>query len=265
MNYTVPIKFWLFSVRQLLICVGVYSLWNYFLPGIASNLTLFIEANGFIEAGLTNLDKGKSLILLEFPFLIVLSALLASIIAYHPLVRLKMETMVEIEAPKSHILYAIAGTIIGVLVTTFGPEVGFIIFGLGGLFRFRTDVGPSKETGRILLSTLIGLICGLGMPEVGFVTTIMVFFIVYSLERHITYRLYIRGLDGKPLEDLALKYREALKLKHCIIFSERKNPLKSQIEFVFQTRDLMVRSELEEFFQTVIPVDEQGMIDLETN
>src|SRR5262245_37196458 len=72
---------------------------------------------------------------------LLLAVGLGAAIAYHPLTRRKATTMEELEQPKTFIMYAMVGAVIGLIVPIY-PVMGAVLFGIGGLLRFRTDVGP---------------------------------------------------------------------------------------------------------------------------
>ena len=79
--------------------------------------------------------------------------------------RAPIDTREEAELPKVLIMYALVGAVVGEIVLEYGMVVGFVIFGLGGLMRFRTDAASTRDTGRLIMVTLIGLIAGLNLPH----------------------------------------------------------------------------------------------------
>ncbi|HJR89217.1 MAG TPA: hypothetical protein VJ782_03550, partial [Aeromicrobium sp.] len=80
---------------------------------------------------------------------LVLATLLAMIIAFHPTTRRTVDTIEEAELPKVAIMYALVGALVGVAVLQFGMVIGFVVFGLGGLMRFRTETASTRDTGRL--------------------------------------------------------------------------------------------------------------------
>ena len=76
---------------------------------------------------------------LDFAFLgntlltLILATVLGAIVAYHPKHIATADNLEELEAPKVYILYAVIGSIIGILVVGYGLVVGFVLFGIGGL------------------------------------------------------------------------------------------------------------------------------------
>ncbi len=131
----------------------------------------------------------------DFGFLVnalltlTLSAMLGATIAYHPKHRQTADTLEEIEATKVYITYAVIGALIGIMVVKYGLVVGFVLFGIGGLFRFRTVLRSASLTGRVIFVTLIGLSCGLDLPHVAALATAFGFVLIYVLHARITYRI----------------------------------------------------------------------------
>lgn len=93
--------------------------------------------DGFVENYMGLEQLGGYLISL------LVAIILATIIAFHPQTFGRKEDINEIEAPKTLIFYGIIGSLVGATVADYGPELGFIFFGLGGLMRFRTNAGTS--------------------------------------------------------------------------------------------------------------------------
>src|SRR5262245_34159804 len=82
--------------------------------------------------------------MLDMAVVLVLAVLLGAAIAYHPLSRSKASSIAELEQPKTFIMYALVGALIGLIVPHY-PVMGMVIFGIGGLLRFRTEIGPAKD------------------------------------------------------------------------------------------------------------------------
>jgi hypothetical protein len=100
-----------------------------------------------------------------------LAAILGAIIAYHPRYRKTTDILEEIEVPKVYIMYAVIGSIIGILVVKYGLIAGFVLFGIGGLMRFRAVLQSASVTDQEIFVTLIGLACGLDLPHVAVLAT----------------------------------------------------------------------------------------------
>ncbi|MCC0178249.1 MgtC/SapB family protein [Waterburya agarophytonicola K14] len=187
--------------------------------------------------------------------------ILAAIIAFHPQTYGKKEDINEIEAPKTLIFYAIIGSLVGATVADYGPELGFIFFGLGGLMRFRTNTGTSIQTGRLILVALIGLCCGLKMLYIAVISTLVAWILIYFLERRTLYQIEIKGFKNKLFLESVSAYRRLLKKQKCNIIIEKKNLDKSKVSFIFSSPPHLRRESLENSFNQQIPEENRGSVD----
>lgn len=208
---------------------------------------------------------------LEFAFLantlltLMLAAVLGAIIAYHPKHVAAADTLEELEAPKVYILYAVIGAIIGILVVKYGLVVGFVLFGIGGLIRFRTVLRSANLTGRVIFVTLIGLTCGLDLPHVAVLATAFAFVLVFILEARVTYRVDVHAIDKEYVTAAAAAYRELLGQHGCHILSERKNPIKQRITFLISGPSGVRRDELEALIDNNMDGPLKGAVDWQTD
>jgi hypothetical protein len=208
---------------------------------------------------------------LDFAFLIdtlatlTIAAVLGAVIAYHPKHIEAADSLEEIEAPKVYILYAVIGAISGILVVAYGLVVGFVLFGIGGLIRFRTLLRSANLTGRVIFVTLIGLTCGLNYPHVAVLATAFAFVLVYILEARSIYRIDVRALPAERITDSAKAYRAALEQHGCRVYAERKNPLKEHLTFIFSGPRGVRRTELEALIEASVEAPLKGAVDWETD
>jgi len=205
----------------------------------------------------------------DFGFLVnalltlTLSAMLGATIAYHPKHGQTADTLEEIEAPKVYITYAVIGALIGIMVVKYGLVVGFVLFGIGGLFRFRTVLRSASMTGRVIFVTLIGLSCGLDLPHVAALATAFGFVLIYVLHARITYRIDVRALPSGRVAEAAAAYRGVLEQQGCRIMSEKKNPGKKSVTFIFRSARDLTRHHLEELVEAKIDASLTGSLDWE--
>ncbi len=193
----------------------------------------------------------------------LLSALLAAAIAYHPSSLGKARRLSELEAPKTYVLYAVVGSLVGMLVAT-NDLLGLAIFGLGGLMRFRTDVGAAKDTGRVIFVTLIGLCCGLDKPAVAVYSTLFVFVLIFLLERGVVYRIAVKGVGEQQIVSSESAYVELLVEYGCRILNVKKNVIKNQIQITFRAPRTLDQEDLEEVLAEEIADERKGVIDWQT-
>ena len=181
--------------------------------------------------------------LLDMLIVFMLAAGLGAIIAYHPRTRAKASTLAELEQPKTFILYALVGAVIAKIVEA-NSAMAFVVFGIGGLMRFRTDVGPAKDTGRVILTAVVGVCCGLKLLVVAVMATVFGWVLLWILERETFTRLLVKGVPADGLALSADTYRRILFQAGCRILGERKKVIEGQVSFVFSTPSTFDRERL---------------------
>jgi hypothetical protein len=187
---------------------------------------------------------------------------LGALIAYHPTTRAKASSLEELEQPKTFIMYAMVGAVIGVVVSIY-PVMGPVIFGIGGLLRFRTNVGHSKDTGRVILAVIVGVACGLKLVVVAVLATLCGWVLIWGLERRPFGRLQVRGLTAPAIPRSAEAYRQILVGAGCRIVGERKKYTKGMVSFVFVAPGALDRDALEKHIYDTVAEDIRGFVDWE--
>lgn len=159
---------------------------------------------------------------------IAIAAVLASFIAYHP--RVSRDDADAWERPKAIVIYAVVGSLIAKIVR-FNPPMAFVIFGIGGLMRFRSLMGSAKDTGLTILAVVIGLACGLNMFAGAIFGTVVGWSLVWVLEARRTLRLEVRKLTPEQVDPAEKSFRAALEGLGVRIRSVRRRPAKGRIAF----------------------------------
>src|SRR5258706_9324163 len=165
---------------------------------------------------------------------LLLATALGAVIGFHPMTPRTVDTLTEADMPKVYIMYAFVAAVIGVTVREFGMVIGVVVFGIGGLMRFRTDTGSTRDTGRLIAVTLTGLVAGLGLPNLAVITTAFAFVLIYIFDSHPACRIKIDQLPAGRVGEGANAYRAVLQTKGCKIISEKKSFSKPKVEFVFR-------------------------------
>lgn len=192
---------------------------------------------------------------------LTLAAVLGAVMAYHPKHGQTTDTLEDIEAPKVFISYSVIGALIGIMVVKYGLVVGFVLFGIGGLIRFRTLLRSASLTGHVIFVTLIGLSCGLELPHVAVLATAFGFILTYILDAHVTYRLDVQALPLERFSAAAEAYRSVLERAGCRILSEKKTPVKQRVVFIFRGDKGVVRSDIERMLDFDIDPSLRGTVD----
>jgi hypothetical protein len=201
--------------------------------------------------------------LLEALFTLTLAALLGALIAYHPRTLHAADTIEDVRAPKVYTMYSVIGAIIGMMVLEYGMVIGFVVFGIGGLIRFRTDLRSAALTGQVILVTLIGLSCGLNLPNVAVLATAFGFALIYVRDMRVTYRIEVQGVNAQQLPASAAAYRGILEQQGCRILSEKKNAAKQRLVYIFNGTRHVTRQRLEDLFERAIDPALKGSVEWE--
>jgi hypothetical protein len=191
---------------------------------------------------------------------LVLLAATASgaILAYHPVHRGRPLTLDILEQRKTIIIYSSVGALIAIICTV-APSMAFVIFGIGGLMRFRTNTGEATITGQTIMGTLIGLCWGLGLQLVAVLATLYFALMIYVLEAAPIQKLTI-GIEIANMHRSAELYREALARAGCRILAHGKSFKKSQMHFVVKSPRGFGAEEAMRAFAD-IPEDLRGTVD----
>lgn len=201
--------------------------------------------------------------LLDFGILL-LSAALGAVIGFHPATKHTVDNLDEAKLAPVFVMYAVIGAVIGVAVREYGTVVGFVVFGIGGLLRFRSATDSTRDTVRLIMVTLAGLIAGLGLLYFAVMTTAFAFVLIYIFDTSPAYRIRIEGLSMDRAADSAAAYRDQLKVHHCKIIAERRSLEKKRIEFVFRLPRRGTRDRLE-LALSGIAADLRGHVDWEVS
>lgn len=125
---------------------------------------------------------------------------LATLLAFHPVnARTKGRTG-ELLLPRLYMLYALIGVAIGFLVIQHGYLIGFVIFGIGGLLRFRSTFSTPEMTAEVILVTIIGLSVGLNLPVIALMITLVAWMVIWATGTLTGYRLMIHSPTEADLD-----------------------------------------------------------------
>jgi hypothetical protein len=195
----------------------------------------------------------------RFILVIAGAAALGAVIAYHPSSG-RRAARDDLEQPKTIITYTVVGSLVAIVVAPI-PAMAFAIFGIGGLMRFRTILGAAKETGRVILATVIGLMCGLEFWMAAILGTALAWIVIFLLESRLSMRLVIRGVKGETIAQTAEAYAQILKGLKCRASNPRKNPSKGQVAFNLQVPRSLGQEEIEARCNEGIPEELRGTMD----
>lgn len=160
------------------------------------------------------------------------AVLLAALLAYHPSTHRKLSTRADFEQPKTMVLYGLVGALVGHIVDL-NEAMALVIFGIGGLMRFRTVVGEAKDTGRVILSAIVGICAGLQSYLIAVLATAFAWVIIWYLERKVIGSVVVVGVEVSGMEASSSAYHRLLEQALCRVVGETRDPKRGCLELVF--------------------------------
>jgi len=170
---------------------------------------------------------------IQYALILVEATLSGAVLAYHPVYFGRPKSMEDLELAKTLIIYSVAGALISIICTA-APTMAFVIFGIGGLMRFRTNLDSSKSTGHAIIGTLVGLCWGLGLELVAVLATVFFWGMIFFLERATVVELIVGGVKVAQMLAATEAYREAIAKAGCRVSAHHKNFKKGEMKFVFK-------------------------------
>ena len=192
---------------------------------------------------------------------LLLATALGALIAFHPTTRRTIDTAAEADLPKVYLTYALIGAIVGVTVLEYGIVIGFVVFGIGGLIRIRTDTATTRDTGRLIIVTLVGLICGLNLPHFAVLSTFFAWSLIYLFDGHPVCSLDVHDVPKGQVKEAAKAYRALLGELGCKVISENKSYSKSRVGYVFRAPRQATQQFLHAALCERVPPELRGDID----
>jgi len=193
------------------------------MPDVVGNLTMGPGWEAFLEPSRY----------LHYGLILFLATCSGAVLAYHPVYRGRPANIEALELKKTLIIYSAVGALIAIICLV-NPSMAFVIFGIGGLLRFRTNLGTSKSTGHAIMGTLVGLCWGLGLQMVAVLATVYFWAMIFILERTHTIELNVGGVAIGNMGAATEAYCRAIENAGAKVCAVSKNFKKVQMTFVFK-------------------------------
>lgn len=198
-----------------------------------------------------------------FDFILAVAevTVLTLLVSFHPSVRGDRRSKADFDRPRILFLYAIIGMTVGFLVLHHGYIIGFVIFGMGGLMRFRADASTTADTTRLILMTLLGLCIGLDLPVVAFIAALTGWVVVLALGQHQKLQLEVAFDKQQNIQDSTDQLVEVLAARGFQTLASSKTKFKPVVQFVVQAepghrRDTLMREMSDIQLTSAAPVED---------
>lgn len=151
--------------------------------------------------------------------------LLAAAIAWHPKRMSARRADRLLGREGILLLLGLIGATVALLVMVH-PSLGLVVFGIGGLVRFRTTLDDPELTAKGIVTLVIGLACGTGAYLPATIVAVIAWALVWFIDNRATYRVQI-GTRGEARRALT---SEDGRLIADIVRAERIHIVNSALE-----------------------------------
>ena len=168
----------------------------------------------------------------------------------------RFNSLARINEQKALVLYAAVSAAIAVLVLEH-PATALVVFGMGGLLRFRTKVAEGG-TGRGVYMVVIGLACGLSLYALAVTLTVVGYMIMWRQAIQVPLELTIKKLSPERLEDSMQAYTAALEEYGGRVAATRTSFAGDQFTLVLVLPRRVALHKMNESFKLKISPELQG-------
>ncbi len=174
----------------------------------------------------------------------------------------RFHSLARIDEQKAYVTYAAVSAAIAVLVLQH-PAMALVIFGMGGLLRFRTPTGSEGGTGRAVFAVVIGLACGLSLYAVAVTLTILGYVAMMWMERSSTLMLTIKKLSPERLKESMAAYSAVIEEHGGRIVGSRTVAAEDQFTMVLLVPRGVSLQEMNERLKLDVPDELQGKMQVD--
>lgn len=178
-------------------------------------------------------DTGE---LLDFFLSVFETLIFCAAFAFHPRGKAFRQDAQGWSVQVSMFLFGLIGMFVGFLVIHHGYLIGFVIFGLGSLFRFRMASNSLVDGAILIIVTLVGLAVGLNLPVMALVATLAGWATLWFVTVQKTTVVELKFDSDEALRSALVPFQEAFAAKGFRVVSTRKSDFKSVVEFVLSHR-----------------------------
>jgi hypothetical protein len=129
--------------------------------------------------------------------------------------------------------------------------------------RFRTDAASTRDTGRLIMVTLIGLIAGLNLPHFAVMATAFAWLLIYVFDGHPVCELEVNEVPKGKVKEASDAYRATLLELGCKVISEDRSFSKNRINFVVRAPRAKTQAQLTASLCEQVPAELRGELDWE--
>lgn len=173
-------------------------------------------------------------LLLDLTLGIVFALACAAALAWHPHRLRTGHTLERLSERRILLVISLLGVLVAELVAV-EPSMALVIFGIGGLIRFRTVLESPEITAKGIIVVVIGLACGLSLFPLAIFLTAAAWLLLWFIDRTVGVRLRLDFRDHGPNVDaveLALRANCAHRGYRLLSLTEQREGRRLEVELM---------------------------------
>ena len=190
-----------------------------------------VEVRGRGWSQLVNLTE-----MLDFALTVFETTVLTAFLVFHPANTAQNRAASNVDIRKGMFLFSFIGMLTGFLVLHHGYLIGFVIFGIGGLFRFRMESSSIADTGKLVIVSLIGLATGLDLPVMSLVAAVAAWIVIWVFGRSEKLTLEVKFDEQAEPQLAMLRLQDHLVQNGFSVSSVSKTKFKPTAQYLLIAR-----------------------------
>ncbi len=152
------------------------------------------------------------------------------LLAMHPLRGSRSDPVGDLLDRRTLMLVGLIGAVATELVRV-EPVMAFVMFGIGGLIRFRTVMQSPGITAKAIICVAIGLASGLGQYATAVFVTAFTWGLLYLMGMRVGVRFRVRVAAESALNEAVAIAAEVLRQHRCRIIRTEVDSAKRRVDF----------------------------------
>jgi hypothetical protein len=153
---------------------------------------------------------------------------------------MRFDPVAQAESRKATVIVALIGCVAAELVQAsehflLGAEIALVLFGIGGLVRFRTVFGDARQTGMAIVATVLGLACGMSEYSLVALSLVVIFLINWWLSNKAFVRVRAKARKTADMAQVQTALGAVLQHEGFAVVRASSSATKRTIEIHAQT------------------------------
>ncbi|QJF50314.1 hypothetical protein [Roseobacter ponti] len=200
--------------------------------------------------------------LITFGMYVLTTVILTWAIVFHPVRQASRRTLDDLLMPRLFFLYALIGMAVGFLVIQHGYIIGFVVFGIGALLRFRSNLEDPVDTVEMILVTVIGLAIGLDLPVMAILLAIVAWVFIWIGGRTKGVEVSLKADSEPDVMEAFRLLKEATSGPGWKVIHQKHVAGKTGITVVYQVSGSLSEQEIETLLTDAVPAGTECKIRL---